>query len=66
MNTNNGVKRKNRDFKYEFLKQFKDKSLSGMLTVLIDNFSPRLATGTTQKLFFLHPEFAENIPWPFN
>ena len=29
---------KNRDFKYESLKQFKDKSLSGMFTVLIDQF----------------------------
>ena len=29
---------KNRDFKYESLKQFKDKSLSGMFTILMDQF----------------------------
>ena len=40
VNTNNGVERKNRDFKYEYLKQYKDKSLSGMLTVLLEQFLP--------------------------
>ena len=40
VNTNNGVERKNRDFKYEYLSQCKDKSLSGMLTVLIEQFFP--------------------------
>ena len=39
--TNNGVERQNNDFKYEYLKQFKkDNTLSGMLTVLIEQFLP--------------------------
>nr|XP_047127050.1 uncharacterized protein LOC105844598 [Hydra vulgaris] len=40
VNTNNGVERKNRDFKHEFLNQYKDNSLSGMVTVLVDQFIP--------------------------
>ena len=40
VNTNNGVERKNRDFKYEFLKPYKSKSLSGMVTVLVEQFLP--------------------------
>ena len=66
MNTNNGVERKNRDFKYEFLKQFKDKSLGGMLTVLIDQVLSEAYNRYNPKAFFLHSEFAENILCPFN
>ena len=40
VNTNNCVKRKNKDFKHEFLKPYKDNSLSGMVTVLIEQFLP--------------------------
>ena len=40
MNTNNGVERKNKDFKHKFLKPYKDNSLSGMATVLIEQFLP--------------------------
>ena len=40
VNTNNGVERQNKDFKNEFLNDFKDKSLSGMVTVLVDQFLP--------------------------
>ena len=40
VDTNNGVERQNKDFKYEYLKQFKDNTLSGMLTVLIEQFLP--------------------------
>ena len=40
VNTDNGVERKNRDFKYEYLSQYKNKSLSGMLTVLFEQFLP--------------------------
>ena len=36
VNANNGVERKNREFKYEFLKQYKDNTLSGMVTVLVE------------------------------
>ena len=38
VNTNNGVERKNREFKYDFLKQHKAKTLSGMVTVLAEQF----------------------------
>ena len=40
IHTNNGVERKNKDFKHQYLAQFKDKSLSGMITVLIEQFLP--------------------------
>ena len=40
VDTNNGVERQNKDFKYEYLRQFKDNTLSGMLTVLIEQFLP--------------------------
>ena len=40
VNSNNGVERKNRDFKHEHLKHYKDNSLSGILTVLIEMFGP--------------------------
>ena len=39
-NTNNGVERQNKDLKYEYLKRYKDNSLSGMITVLIEQFLP--------------------------
>ena len=65
MNTNNGVERKNRGFKFEYLKQFKDKSLSGMLTVLIDQFLPEKYNRYNTKSFFIHSEFAEHIRWSF-
>ena len=38
VNTNNGVERKNRDFKYQYLHKFKDKSLSRMITVLVKKY----------------------------
>ena len=40
VNRNNGVERKNKYFKHEFLKPYKDNSLSGMVTVLIDQLLP--------------------------
>ena len=40
VNANNGVERKNKDFKHKFLKPYKDNSLSGMATVLIEQFLP--------------------------
>ena len=40
VNTNSGVERKNKDFKHELLKPYKDNSLTGMVTVLIDQFHP--------------------------
>ena len=38
INTNNGAERKNKDFKYQFPCKLKDKSLSGMVTVLVEQF----------------------------
>ena len=40
VDTNNGVEHQNKDFENEYLKQFKDNSLGGMLTVLIEQFLP--------------------------
>ena len=40
VDTKNGEERQNKDFKYEYLKQFKDNTLSDMLTVLIEQFLP--------------------------
>ena len=40
VDTNNEGERQNKDFKYEHLKQFKDNTLTGMLTVLIEQFLP--------------------------
>ena len=37
---NNGVEHQNKDFKYEYLKQFKDSTLGGMFTVLTEQFLP--------------------------
>ena len=37
---NNGVERKNRDFRYEYLHQCKDNSVSGMATVLVEQHLP--------------------------
>lgn len=39
VNTNNGVETKNKDFKYQYLIRFKDKSLTEMITVLVEQFS---------------------------
>ena len=40
VHTNNGVERKNRDFRYEYLRQWKDNSVSRMATVLVDQYLP--------------------------
>ena len=40
VNTNNGVERKNKDLKHEYLKQHMDKSLTGMVTTLVESFHP--------------------------
>ena len=40
VNTNNGLERQNEDFKYNHLANHRDKSMSGMLSVLITDFLP--------------------------
>ena len=42
VNTNNGVERKNKDFKYEFLSQHRNNTLSGMVVVLVEQFLPEI------------------------
>ena len=37
-NTNNGVKRQNKSFKYEYLQKHLSSLLTGMLTILIEDF----------------------------
>jgi len=41
VNTNNGVERKNRDLKYGYLSKYRDKSLSGMVTVVVEQSLPQ-------------------------
>lgn len=40
VNTNNGLERQNEDFKHNHLASHKDKTLSGMLSVLVTEFLP--------------------------
>ena len=40
VNTNNGVERQNRTFKYSYLARRKNASLTGMLTILVEEFLP--------------------------
>ena len=40
LNTNNGMERQNRSFKYGFLADNCDKTLSGMIHVLVTQFLP--------------------------
>ena len=61
MNTSNGVERKNKDFKYEILKQFKDKSLSGLNC----SGSSRDVQPVNIKPFYLPSESSEKIPLAF-
>ena len=40
IHTTNGVERQNEDLKYSFLASHRDKSLSGVLSILITDFLP--------------------------
>ena len=40
VNTTNGVERKNRTYKHQFLADNRDKTLSGVITVLVTQFLP--------------------------
>ena len=58
VNTNNGVERKNKDFKYEFLSQHRNNTLSGMVAVLVEQFLPEIYSGylvlkLLKRIFFL-------------
>ena len=57
VNTNNGVERKNKDFKYEFLSQHRNNALSGMVAVVVEQFlleiySRYLVLATFEMYFF--------------
>ena len=38
--TNNGVERQNRALKHEYLVAYRDRTLSGLMTVLVERFFP--------------------------
>ena len=40
INTNNGVERQNKAFKYDYLEEYKHSTLSVMLAILIEDFLP--------------------------
>lgn len=40
VNTNNGTERKNKEFKLGYIRDIRDKSLSAMLTILVESFLP--------------------------
>ena len=40
INTNNGVERQNKAFKYDYLEGYKHSTLNVMLTILIEDFLP--------------------------
>ena len=42
VNTNNGIERNNKDFKYEFLWQHRNKTLSEMVAVQVEQFLPEI------------------------
>lgn len=72
VNTNNGLERQNEDFKYNHLANHRDKSLSGMLSVLITDFLPEKYSRYMEKNVRCHrmyrtynkelPEFLVNRP----
>ena len=55
MNVHDGMERKNKNFKHGFLKPYKNNSLSGMITVLIEQFLP--AKENRFHLFLILGEF---------
>ncbi|XP_066929672.1 uncharacterized protein [Clytia hemisphaerica] len=49
VNTNNGTETQNKTFKHKYLKAYRDKSLSGMMTVLVEQFLPQKYRGYLNK-----------------
>ena len=65
VNSNNGIERKNRDFKHEFLKPYKDNSLSGMVTVLVEQFGPETYgryVESNQRRSSRYQKYNDNLP----
>jgi hypothetical protein len=42
VNTNNGLERQNKIFKYSFLEKRKDNTLSAMITALVNEYIPTM------------------------
>ncbi len=40
VNTNNGLKRQNRTLKHDFLQPYRDSSLTGLTTVIVEQYLP--------------------------
>ncbi|CAH3018889.1 unnamed protein product, partial [Porites evermanni] len=65
VNTNNGVERQNKLFKYSYLKSHKNNSLTVMLTVLIEDFLPDNYSRYVEKnvrFSSLYQKYNQNIP----
>nr|XP_047137883.1 uncharacterized protein LOC124814333 [Hydra vulgaris] len=65
LNTNNGVERQNKSFKYFYLQRFKNYSLTGMLTILIEEFFIDKYQSYTEKNFKMdsrYRRYAKIIP----
>ncbi|XP_065682326.1 uncharacterized protein LOC124811828 [Hydra vulgaris] len=65
LNTNNGVERQNKSFKYSYLQQFNSSSLTGMLTILIEEFFPDKYQSYIEKNFKMdsrYRHYAKIIP----
>ncbi|XP_065664303.1 uncharacterized protein LOC136086019 isoform X3 [Hydra vulgaris] len=65
LNTNNGVERQNESFKYSFLQRHKNSSITGMLTVLIEEFFPDKLDHYSESNFKMNCQYrrySSNIP----
>ena len=40
VNTNNGIESQNRALKHDYLKSYRDSTLTGLMTVLVEKFHP--------------------------
>ena len=58
VHTNNGVERKNKTFKHEFLKLYKDNSLNRMVKLFIDQFHP-----AKEKRYTITTELSASHKW---
>ena len=60
--TNNGVERLNEDFKYKFLASHRDKTLSGMLSILVTEFIPdKYSRYRLFQLFIMNTAWHANV-----
>nr|XP_047145394.1 uncharacterized protein LOC105848782 isoform X2 [Hydra vulgaris] len=62
-NTNNGVERQNKSFKYTYLQRHKNSSLTGMLTLLIDDFFIDKLDSYTDSNFKMDARYRRYARW---